>query len=182
PSKPGGRHPPLAQGMQTSNCLYLPSTRPSRLTMLSVETGLLQATQVALRALLSFALSLGIAVCARTPALRGRPPQQTFILNFRRFPQSRRRSRCARRRAERDSDQQGEADNHGQREASRGVVRTLLLGGAERRFGMSRMDARMVAALRGIVDAGAGDAARTPHAAWAHGDVGAPHADGQARP
>jgi len=61
PTKPGGRHPPFAHALHTTYCLRWPSSAPASETALSVETGLLHATQVATSALFSFALLLGIA-------------------------------------------------------------------------------------------------------------------------
>jgi hypothetical protein len=61
PTKPGGRHPPFAHALHTTYCLRRPSSMPASETALSVETGLLHATQVATSALFSFALLLGIA-------------------------------------------------------------------------------------------------------------------------
>jgi len=59
--KPGGRHPPFAHALHTTYCLWRPSSTPVSATALSVDTGLLQATQVAVSALFCLALSLGIA-------------------------------------------------------------------------------------------------------------------------
>jgi len=60
PIKPGGRQPWFAHATHTVKLFTAPSSRPRRLTIDSVEAGLLQATQVATRFLFSFAFSLGI--------------------------------------------------------------------------------------------------------------------------
>src|SRR5690348_9271996 len=57
----------------------------------------------------------------------------------------------------------------------------LLSRGLDRRFGVARMIAGMLAAVRRVVDAGAGDADGPAHAAAAHRDVRAAYPDRYAR-
>jgi hypothetical protein len=57
---PSGRQPLSAQAIHTANCCERPFSRPASDTISSVDKTLLQATQVATSALLSFAFSLGI--------------------------------------------------------------------------------------------------------------------------
>jgi hypothetical protein len=57
---PGGRQPLSAQVIQTANCRERPFSRPASDTISSVEIVLLQAAQVATKALLSLAFSLGM--------------------------------------------------------------------------------------------------------------------------
>src|SRR5581483_5500225 len=61
PLNPGGRHPLFAHGTHTAKTRGRPFSKPLRPTAVSVETVLLHAAQVAVRALLSLAFSLGIA-------------------------------------------------------------------------------------------------------------------------
>ena len=79
PAKPGGRQPWFAQGMHTTKGLRWPSSNPMRLTALSVETDLLQAAQVVVSALFSFAFSLGIADALRF-AVRSQSPNRLRAL------------------------------------------------------------------------------------------------------
>src|SRR5579863_8726246 len=85
-------------------------------------------------------------------------------------------------RADRQPDDQRDSDNRRERETSADAVRALLLLGAHLGFDVRRMDSAMVAAVRSVVDAGAGDADGAANALRAHREMSAAHADGQTGP
>ena len=94
---------------------------------------------------------------------------QNFILNFTRAPQS-----LVARRADCDSDDERNPDDDRECETASDAVGALLLLGAHRGLDVRGMSPAMVAAMRSIVDAGAGDTDGAAHPAREILPIGGP--------
>src|ERR1700730_7158148 len=110
------------------------------------------------------------------------PRVPSFVCKLKFYQHSRRFNNLVTGRADRDPYDKRDSDNHGEREEAAYIMRALLLLGTDGGLDVRGVGSTMVAALRGVVDAGAGYADGAAHAARTHRHVRPAHPDGQARP